>query len=132
MSRLTVQAAELLYSAPPLTSDQVVGWDNQEEEMQDLMTGLVGLCLAKKMDYLTAPQLGNHLPIFVLNLPHGMPQIFIDPEIEYKKGRHLVATALNYKGDVVRLDTSNVTYADGEAMAEAVTHAMEWLGKVLL
>ena len=99
--------------------------------MQDLMTGLVGLCLAKKLDYLTAPQLQSPLPIFVLNLPHGMPQIFIDPEIEYKKGQHLVATALNYKGDVVRLDTSIVTYADGEAMAEAITEAMSWLGHVL-
>lgn len=95
--------------------------------MKDLVTGLVGLCLKKRLDFLTGPQIGSTLPVMVINLPHCMPQILIDPEIEYKKGPHVVVSALSYQGETMRIDTKRVTYADGEAMARAFESAMEIL-----
>jgi hypothetical protein len=128
MPRLTVSEARALFDQGATRNVVEYDWDRDRDQMMDTMTGLVGLCLAEKFDFLIGPQVRCNLPIMVLNMPHGMPQILVDPHMEQRKGRHLVVTALSYKeGDVIKIDTSRVTYTDGEAMAEALESAINML-----
>lgn len=132
MSRMTpAEGVERYHSAPP--PDYITEYDPayHDEEMRDMVTGLVGAMRQLKLPVLTAWELGLSLPVAAIDLGAVGIRILVDPDIDryIKKGQEFFTlTALTYKGDVVILDTYDYIYYDEyNALVEAFKHIKDYL-----
>lgn len=131
MSRLTRGEAVTRYEDGARPSEVVdYDWEIHYDEMMDTMPGLIGACLALDLPALTGPEIGSPLPIMVLNVPRFMPQIIIDPYLEQRKGPHVIVSALTYQGESMKINTSRISYANGEEVAEALSEAIATINKI--